>query len=159
MPKPLEIIHQVYEIKEGDDTQTAKVAGTKSSYFSCYPHCDNRLIGNYAYATEEVCRITGLDGVRVIVYPGTMARVSGLERIVAICGSKIFLPGKIYEGCPNKNGYREVVARANVILSLLSIGRLAENKGWANPKEVAEMARLVFGNECGDEVKMHFEFL
>lgn len=159
MPKPFEIIHDVYEVKEGDTPQTAKVNRTSGTYFSCYPHCDNRLVGNYAWATEEVCRITGLDNISVIVYPGTMAKVYGLERIVAIYGKAIFLPGKIYESCPNKNGYREVVARANAILSLLSVKRLSENKGWAEPKEVVEMAREIFGDDCASEVKMHYEFL
>lgn len=157
--KPLDVIHEVYEIKEGDTPQTSRVDGTSNTFFAVYPKCDNKLVGGYAWATEEVCRLTGLDGIKVIVYPGTMARVNGTERIVAIYGNMILLPGKIYEGCPNKDGYREVVARANVLLSLLSVERLAENKGWAHEKEVIAMAREVFGDECASEVKMHFEFL
>ena len=139
-----------------------KVGGTLTRVkFAYYKECDAKLVGIYADACEAYCSPNYPKSI-ICVYPGTKVRILQDERVAGIYGSTILLPGLIYDGCPNKNTYREIVARANALLCLISLPRLLKNQDWANEKTVVSVAKDIYGDERGglaDEIKMHFDFL
>ncbi len=156
------IDHVVFDFANDKRQFHEKVGGTLTQVkFTYYKGCDPGLVGIYADACEAFCSPSYPNSI-IVVYPGTKVRIMNEERVAGIYGSTILLPGMIYRGCPNKNGYREVVARANALLCLLSLPRILKGKDWASENHVVSVAKDIYGDERGgiaDEIKMHFNFL
>ena len=156
------IDHVVFDFANDKRRFQEKVGGTLTQVkFAHYKGCDPLLVGTYADVCEAYCSPNYPKSI-ICVYPGTKVRIMNEERIAGIYASTILLPGLIYPGCPNKNTYREVVARANALLCLISLPRLLRNQDWAKEKTVVSVAKDIYGDERGgiaDEIAMHFDFL
>lgn len=156
------IEHVVFDYANDKRQFHEMVGGTLTQIrFSYYKACDPKLIGIYADVCESFCSKSYPESM-IVIYPGTKVRIKNEEKIAGIYGSTIFLPGLIYPGCQNKNAYREVVARANALLCLISLPRLLRKQDWANEKIVVSVAKDIYGDDPGgiaDEIKMHYDFL
>ena len=156
------IDHIVFDFANDKRQFHERVGGTLTQVnFTYYKGCDPKLIGTYADVCEAYCS-PNYPKSMIVIYPGTKVRVKNEERIAGIYGSTIMLPGMIYRGCPNKNTYREVVARANALLCLISLPRILRGQDWANEKTVVSVAKDIYGDERGgiaNEIQMHFEYL
>lgn len=157
---PFGFEHEVYEIHEGEHTQMSQVNGSNSLKVCTYPDCDEMLVATYANCVECAFVEAGIDNVSVFVYPGTIGSFNGTRRIVSIVGKAIFLPGRLPDPENiNRHGYLEVVARANCLMSLLSVHRLSKGIGWADKKDVVKLSRKIYGETTADEIKVYYEIL
>jgi len=156
------IDHIVFDLKSDKRKYCEKVGGTLTQVrFTYYKDCDAKLVGTYADVCEAYCSPNYPESM-IVIYPGTKVKINKDERVAGIYGSTILLPGIIYKGCPNKNGYRDVVARANALMCLISLPRLLNHQDWSSEKTVVSVAKDIYGEERGgiaDEIAMHFDFL
>lgn len=156
---PFEISHELFIIGDDPPDNISKIPNIENVSMATYEDCDKNLIGNYSYCLEAACALKGIRNLSLVAYPGTIARVNGKDKVFSVFGETIYCPGKIYKNCQNKDAFREVVARANALMCIMSAKGLTKGKGWVSDKDVVALATDIFGEPCGSEIKIYFEIV